>query len=181
MNEVFGTSLNRAALARLTALGFQDGDVFGSRGGGGVNTSPRDFARIGWFWTHKGRWGDAQLLPRGFFDQYCKPDVPRDLPRTKKASRDYLGIGSYGGGTDQDFPGQGVYGFNWWFNAPMAGREERFLPRLPGDAFCAIGHRGNEVMLMIPSERIVVAARGSWGDVRLKHTQLLAEATRSIR
>lgn len=174
--RVLGQSLNEAALKRLAALQFQDGDLFGSRGGAGVNASPRDFARIGWFWLNKGNWNGQQLLPQKFFEKYMKPDVPRDLPRTRKDGEDYLGIGSYGGGNDQEFPGQGVYGFNWWFNDLMAGGDERLFPDLPHDAFCAIGHRGNEVMLMVPSWRLVVAARGDWGGVRLKKTSLLREA-----
>jgi CubicO group peptidase (beta-lactamase class C family) len=176
MVEVLGESLNDAALARLAALQFEDGDLFGSRGGGGVNTSPRDFARIGWFWMHEGNWNGKQLLPREYFEKCMRPDVPRDLPRTAKNGRDYLGIGSYGGGNDQNFPGQGVYGFNWWFNARMAGRDELFLPHLPDDAFCTIGHQGREVMLIVPSWRLVAAARGNWGGVRLEKTRLLREA-----
>ena len=79
----------------------------GSRGGAGVNTGPRDFARVGWFWLNQGNWSGKQLLPSSYFEKYMKPDVPRDLPRTKQNGDDYLGIGSYGGGNDQNFPGQG--------------------------------------------------------------------------
>ncbi len=175
MVEVFGEPLNDAALKRLAALQFQDGDLFGSRGGAGVNTSPRDFARVGWFWLNHGNWNGEQLLPQEYFEKYLKPDVPRDLPRTKQNGEDYLGIGSYGGGNDQNFPGQGVYGFNWWFNAKSPSGE-MFLPSLPDDAFCTIGHQGNEVMLMVPSWKLVVAARGNWGGVRLEKTKLLADA-----
>jgi CubicO group peptidase (beta-lactamase class C family) len=175
MTEVLGTSLNDAALSRFKPLGFQDGDLFGSRGGAGVNTSPRDFARVGWFWLNKGHWADKQILPRKFFTNYCKPDVPRNLPRTKQSGKDYLGIGTHGGGTDQNFPGQGVYGFNWWFNSEMSGGE-KFLPSLPDDTFCTIGHVGKEVMVIIPSWQMVVAARGDWGGVRLTKTRLLNES-----
>ncbi len=175
MVEVLGESLNDAALERLAPLQFQDGDLFGSRGGAGVTTSPRDFARVGWFWMNKGNWNGKQLLPSAYFDKYMKPDVPRDLPRTKQNGKDYLGIGSYGGGNDQNFPGQGVYGFNWWFNAPMP-NGEKFLPNLPDDAFCTIGHVGKEVMLIVPSWKLVVAARGDWGGVRLEKTDLLADS-----
>lgn len=174
MVEVFGEPLNDAALKRLAALQFQDGDLFGSRNGAGVNTSPRDFARVGWLWMNRGTWNGEQLLPAENFDQFMTPDVSRDLPRTKQNGEDYLGIGSYGGGNDQEFPGQGVYGFNWWFNAKMAGGDEMFLRDLPHDAFCTIGHQGNEVMLIVPSWQLVVAARGNWGGVRLDKTKLLA-------
>jgi hypothetical protein len=127
-------------------------------------------------WIHRGDWNGKQLLSDELFMAYCRPDVPRDLPRSKEAGSDYLKIGTHGGGTDQDFPGQGVYGFNWWFNSKMANNGERFIPRLPHDAFCTIGHRGKEVMLMVPSWKLVVAARGDWGGVRLDKTRLLADS-----
>jgi CubicO group peptidase (beta-lactamase class C family) len=176
MIEVLGESLNEAALRRLAVLQFEDGDLFGSRGGGGVNTSPRDFARIGWFWLNRGNWNGSQLLPERLFDQCMRPDVPGILPKSKQEGRDYLDIGSYGGGSDQDFAGQGVYGFNWWFNSKMADGEELFLTHLPQDAYCTIGHRGKEVMLIVPSLSLVVAARGDWGGVRLNKTRILREA-----
>jgi hypothetical protein len=48
MVEVLGEPLNDAAKKRLAPLQFQDGDLFGSRGGAGLNTGPRDFACVGW-------------------------------------------------------------------------------------------------------------------------------------
>lgn len=155
---------------------WQAGDLFGSRCGAGVNTSPRDVARIGWLWLNKGNWRGTQILPRESFEKYCRPDVPRNLPRTKGSGRDTFGVGSIGGGSDQDFPGPGVYGFNWWFNAKMPDRDELLTPHLPRDTFFALGHDGREVVLVIPSLRIVVAARGNWGGKRLTRTDALAKA-----
>ena len=178
MVQVLGVTPNEAVLARLAPLQFQDGEIYGSRHGNGVNASPRDFARIGWFWLNKGRWGDIQVLPERYFTEYCRPDVPADLPRTKGESDEYLGIGTVGGGRDQSADGPGVYGFNWWFNAPVGEGGERFMPQLPADAFQANGHWGKECMLIIPSLRIVVAARGNWGGTRLDKTVLLMDALR---
>ena len=176
MEQVYGASLNETALSCLSALQFEDGDVFGSRGGLGVSTSPRDFARIGWLWLNRGEWNGEWVLPPTYFDAYCRPDVPPELPRTQAPGEDYLQVGGSVSGTDQDFPGGGVYGFNWWFNAHLSGAEERLLPHLPEDVFFALGHRGKEVMLMIPSLRMVVAARGDWGGSYLSKTTLLIEA-----
>jgi CubicO group peptidase (beta-lactamase class C family) len=175
MQEVLGASLNKAALERLAPLQFEDGDVFGSRGGAGVNTSPRDFARVGWFWLNEGAWKGKQLLPRELFRAHCKADVPADLPRTMKEGADYLGVGTIGGGTDQGGVGPGVYGFNWWFNTEGADGK-RFMPHLPADAFQANGHWGKECMLILPNLRIVVAARGNWGGTNLAHAELLMGA-----
>ena len=113
LEKVFGETLERAARKRLAALEMEDGSIFSSRRGLGVKTTPRDFARIGWFWLNRGRWAGRQLLPERFFDEYVRVGVPPDLGRTTKAGDDTLKIGSYGGSTDQTSYGPGVYGFNW--------------------------------------------------------------------
>lgn len=175
MEQMLESSLNEAARERLATLQLEDGDIFGSRGGGGVSTSPRDFARIGWFWLHHGRWRDRQLLPSELLTQSMKADVPADLPRTKEPGSDYLKIGTHGGGSDQSADGPGVYGFNWWFNTPSGGGD-LFMPHLPPDAFQANGHWGREVMLIVPSWQLVAAARGDWGGLQLAKARLLVEA-----
>lgn len=176
LTAVFDQTLDEALRGRLSPLAFQDGGVFGSRGGFGVDTSPRDFACIGLFWMHRGRWKGAQLLPQRYFEEYMKPDVPADLPRTKEPGSDYLGIGTHGGGSDQSALGPGVYGFNWWFNERVPGTERFLTPGLPRDTVQANGHWGREVMVVIPSLRLVVAARGNWGGMELRHAELLMEA-----
>lgn len=173
LEEVLGESLVKAARLRFKPLQFEDGDLFGSRGGGGVNASPRDFARIGWLWLNHGHWAGKQLLPAGYFEKHLRFDVPTDLPRTKGQGEDYLGVGTYGGGSDQNFPVPGVYGFNWWFNAQTTTDGPRFAPHLPTDAFWARGHEGREVLLVLPSHKIVVAARGNWGGASLPKAKLL--------
>jgi CubicO group peptidase (beta-lactamase class C family) len=176
LEEVYGTSLDEAIRRRLAPLAFEDGKIFGSRGGQGVLASPRDFARIGWFWLNRGRWGDEQVLPADLFDEHCRVDVPADLPRTKEAGRDYLECGTHGGGSDQSEIGPGVYGFNWWFNAESPGTGKHFMPHLPTDSFQANGHWGRECLLVIPSLRLVAAARGNWGGTDLPKAKLLMDA-----
>lgn len=143
---------------RLGAIGLQDGSILSSRGGYGVSTTPRDFARVGWFWLNKGNWDGTQLLAQSYFDTYMVPHVSSSTPRTTASDTDYLGVGSYGGGSDITPYGPGIYGFNWWFNPTQS-----VWPSLPADALEANGHFGTEVMLVIPSMRMVVAAKGSWG------------------
>lgn len=170
LGEVLGSSFEEATQHWLEPLQFQDGGVFGSRGGGGVNASPRDLARIGWFWRHAGTWKGKTLLPAKLFQAHCQAQVPADLPRTQAAGEDYLRIGTRGGGSDQTFPGAGVYGFNWWFNV------DEWQPALPADAFYALGHVGKEVVLVVPSLELVVAARGEWGGMKLAKSALLMKA-----
>jgi len=161
-DKVYNKSPNAVLNEQLGALQFEHGDFFGSRGGFGAETSPKDFARIGWLWANKGYWKGQQLIPKSFFDTYMKADVANSLPRTSKSGSDYLNIGSLGGDTDQTSDGPGYYGFNWWFNKPRDGGPLMW-PDAPADTFQANGHWGREVMTVIPSLNIVVAARGTWG------------------
>jgi CubicO group peptidase (beta-lactamase class C family) len=152
---------------RLGALGLQDGLYFrdGTRR---LGASVRDFARIGWFWLQKGRWGDRQLLPREYFDRYMRPQVPAELPKTRDAkTEDYLEVDTFGGGSDHftDY-GAGIYGFNWWFNA--TGRlhpKARTWPDAPADTVMTIGVGGNCSALMPGLGLLLVGAAGDWGDL----------------
>jgi CubicO group peptidase (beta-lactamase class C family) len=159
LEKVFGQPLDQALRDRLAPLQFEDGSIFSTRSGRGVSTTPRDFARIGWFWLNRGRWQGRQLLPRRFFEEYVKVGVPADLTRTRTEGEDYLQIGSYGGPTDQTPHGPGVYGFNWWFNASVELEGPHVWPSLPADAFQANGHWNRHTVTVIPSLRMVVAVR----------------------
>ena len=139
---------------RLGSLQFQDGPIIDNQTRR-LNTTVRDFARIGWFWFNKGSWNGQQLLPRSFFDDYMHPAVPGSLPRTTSFSGDYLGVGSYGGPSDQSSYGPGIYGFNWWFN-----RGQQSWPDAPVYAFQANGHWNGEVLTVIPSLGMVAAWKG---------------------
>jgi CubicO group peptidase (beta-lactamase class C family) len=160
LEKVFGASLDAALRERLAPLQFEDGSIFSSRDGRGVATTPRDFARIGWFWLNRGNWKGQALLPRELFDACVKPGVPADLPRTQTPGEEYLGVGSYGGGTDQTPYGPGVYGFNWWFNEPVRPGGERGWPAAPADTFQANGMWNRDVVTVIPSLRMMIAFCG---------------------
>jgi len=174
---------------RLGALGLEDGLEFRATNRR-MSASVRDFARIAWFWLNEGRWNGRQLLPRSMFQRYQKPHVPADLPYTAKAeTRDYLKIGSYGGGSDHFTEyGAGIYGFNWWFNA--RGRlhpNQRTWPDAPADTFMSIGAGGNCSVMMPRLKMVLVCARGDWGVVKAgdadwkanRHMKLLVDAVRS--
>lgn len=153
---------------RLGALGFQDGLEF-SQDKRRIKASVRDFARIAWFWMNRGRWADKQVLPAAYFDDYMRPQTPKDLRRTRKAKTDdYLGIGSYGGDSDHfTDDGPGVYGFNWWFND--TGRRNpniRTWPDAPPDTFMSVGAGGNCAAMMPSLGLAVVSAKGKWGELR---------------
>lgn len=153
------------APSRLGALGFEDGLAWRETNRR-MSASVRDFARIAWFWLNRGRWEDRQVLPEACFRDFVKPQTPGDLPDSADADTDdYLGIGSYGGGSKHftDY-GAGIYGFNWWFNGTGRLHPDRpTWPDAPPDTFMSIGARGN-CAVMIPSlNMILVSAQGDWG------------------
>lgn len=163
LKRVFNSDLDQVALNRLAALQFEDGSIFGSRDGIGVDASIRDFARIGWFWLNNGNWNGTQLLPKRLFDDYVRPHVSSDVRVSTKDGNDYLRVGSFGGNSNQTKHGPAFYGFNWWFNSHKSATGPRFWPSAPDDTYQANGHWGREVVIVIPSLDIVVAAKGNWG------------------
>ncbi|HYI96114.1 MAG TPA: hypothetical protein VEX68_21400 [Bryobacteraceae bacterium] len=184
-DRVFKEDPDRVASNRLRALQFEDGLSFNPRRR--LFASVRDFARIGWFWLHKGRWKDEQLLKAEFFRKYQKPGVPFSLPHTQQAGNDdYLGIGTFGGGSDHFTKfGPGVYGFNWWFNRKSHLHPDRTTwPDAPSNTILSIGAGGN-CSAIFPSSGVVLAsARGKWGQLSggdaqspmNRHLKLLADA-----
>ncbi len=160
---VFGDAESNVVARYLAPLQFQDGPIIGAgRLGHEVVASPRDFARVGWFWMNQGSWNGTQLLSKAYFDAFVRATVPVNKPVSAAPGSDYLGVGSVGGGSSQYVVGPGFYGFNFWFNS-MAGSSGRLLPDAPADAYMAAGEGNRYVMLMIPSLQLVAAARGYWG------------------
>jgi CubicO group peptidase (beta-lactamase class C family) len=160
LEKVFQQTLEEAFQQRMAALQFQDGEFFGHRGGLSVVASPRDFARLGWLWLNRGRWNGKHVISEKLFVDYIKPGVPAGLPKTRIKGTDYLGIGSYGGGTDQTPHGPGVYGFNFWFNEPTPSGE-RAWPAAPADTYQANGMWNRDTVTIFPSLKMVVAVRGA--------------------
>lgn len=154
--RVFKQTMATVIAHRLGPLQFQDGAVIGGgRGGCQLYTSVRDAARIGQFWLNRGKWRGSQLLPASYFDNFRKNQVSATLPRSSGATiDDYLGVGTLGGGNNQDFLLQGAYGYNWWFNQP-----KRLFPAAPTGTFLAVGHRFAEPIIVIPSLQLVVTGK----------------------
>jgi len=163
IGAILGEPVEAQLLTRLAPLQFEDGSLLTTRGGYGMSTTTRDFARIGWFWMNRGNWRSDQVLASTFFDDYMRAQVPGNLPRSVAGDADYLNAGTVGGGTDQSEYGPGIYGAAWWFNDTVGTTGLRAWPDAPLDAFQANGHWDREVMVMIPSLNLLVAARGAWG------------------
>jgi CubicO group peptidase (beta-lactamase class C family) len=151
---------------RLGALGLEDGLEF-RPANRRISASARDFARLAWFWLNRGKWGRRQLLPRRMFDEYMRPQTPRDLPATAEApTRDYLKLGTYGGGSDHFTAfGAGIYGFNWWFNRTGRLHPDRSTwPDAPADTIMSIGAGGNCSVLLPALGIVLVALKAKWGN-----------------
>jgi len=153
---------------RLGALCLQDGLHFSDIRR--ISASVRDWARICWFWMNRGKWGDRQVLPRRYFDEYMKPQVAKDLPFSdiEAPTDDYLKIGSYGGESFRKAKhGPGIYGFNWWFNG-NGPRHPKTLtwPDAPPDTVMSLGFRGNSAAMIPSLGLIVVCADGAWDDLK---------------
>jgi CubicO group peptidase (beta-lactamase class C family) len=151
---------------RFGALQLQDGFTF-RKSNRRMRASVRDFARIAWFWLNRGNWNGTQILPRAYFDENMRPQVPKDLPVSIPAkTNDYLAIGTYGGESNHfSRSGPGIYGFNWWFNDTGSLHPKTVTwPDAPKETVMSIGVRGN-CSVMIPSlNLVVVAADADWGD-----------------
>jgi CubicO group peptidase (beta-lactamase class C family) len=163
IGAILGEPLDPQLLTRLAPLQLQDGSLLTTRGGYGVSTTTRDFARIGWFWMNHGNWRNEQVLSGTFFDDHMRTQVPGAIPRSAGADVDYLNVGSVGGGTDQSEFGPGLFGASWWFNDTVGTTGLRAWPDAPLDMFQANGHWNQEIVVMIPSLNLLVAARGAWG------------------
>ncbi|MBL9165518.1 MAG: serine hydrolase [Planctomycetaceae bacterium] len=152
---------------RFGALGLQDGFRF-RQTNRRMTASVRDFARVAWFWLNRGNWNGRQVLPRAYFDDNMRPQVPLSLPLSGDApTNDYLQIGSYGGDSNHfTTAGPGIYGFNWWFN-DVGGKHPDAVtwPDAPRDAIMSLGHRGNCCVLIPSMNLAVVAADAAWGDL----------------
>jgi CubicO group peptidase (beta-lactamase class C family) len=101
----------------------------------------RDYARFGLLYLNDGVWQGERILPEGWvaYSTTPTPDAPK-----------------------------GQYGALFWLNG---GRDsnpaDRRFPRLPGDAFFAMGYQG-QTIAVIPSRKLVVVRLGmtyddNWG------------------
>jgi CubicO group peptidase (beta-lactamase class C family) len=160
LHRIFGSSLDQVFSTRLSTLQFEDGSFFGPKEGMAVDASPRDFARLGWFWLHRGVWQGKTVIPRKLFDRCVRAQVPSGTPLTSGSDEDYLSVGSYGADSHQVDKGPGLYGFSFWFNEQVPGTPHRLWPSLPRTSFQANGIWNKHTVTVIPDWRMVVVVRG---------------------
>ena len=114
-----------------------DFDAAGTMAGGSLcHMTAMDWARFGQLYLDGGRAGGAQVVPAAWVD-FVRTPAPTD----------------------------GGYGGHFWLNRPRPdSRDEALFPASgPADAYAAIGHLGQYVVI-VPSKRLVVVRLGKTND-----------------
>ncbi len=99
--------------------------------------TPRDWARLGYFFLNDGCWAGQRLLPEGWVAASVTPSAPFRLKRV-------------------DWRDGDVQGRQFWLNRRVPGIQEALpWPHVPDDAYALRGHWGQSVTV-IPSRDLVV-------------------------
>ncbi len=116
-------------------------------GGAYSYATAEDWARLGLFMLDDGCWEGRRLLPEGWMASATTPSVPF---RTKRF--------------DEDPSLRAEQGWQIWTNRVLPGvRDERPWPSVPEDAYAAIGH-WNQLLVVVPSRDVVVVRSGDDRD-----------------
>lgn len=130
-----------------------------------VFATPRDWARLGYFWLNDGCWQGARVLPEGWMRDSSSVNAPIRLRSVAREDGD-------------------VQGRCFWLNrlVPEAGQTTLPWPDVPDDAYAARGHWGQSVT-MIPSLDLVVVRMGDDRNDRDPNffNNMLAQAIRVVR
>lgn len=109
-------------------------------GGSHVFATARDFARFGFLFLNDGCWAGRRLLPVGWVAASTTVSEPF---RTGSGATDTL-----------------PSGYAWWLNRPVPEQNKpKPWPDSPDDAFVAIGHWG-QYIIVIPSRDVVIVRLG---------------------
>ena len=174
LTKTLGTSLeNYAAEKLMTPIGIRDWQWWSEEalpdgtpvnfGGTGLKLCAEDHARFGLLFLADGRWGEKQILPRGWVGRATVNQVPADLPTAATDRRATTGSGRYG--------------YNWWVIRAAAGVS-------PVNAYFTSGLNHN-VCLVVPAWNLVLVRQGTDGNPAIgKHrlySELLARLAPAIK
>jgi CubicO group peptidase (beta-lactamase class C family) len=125
--------------------------------------TPRDLARFGWLLRADGCWNGERILPERWVADSTQVS---DAIRNKALARE---------------PGD-VQGRQFWLNQRVveAGQDTLPWPQAPEDAFAALGH-WKQSIVVIPSEDIVVVRTGDDRDGTFSLDSLLGAALRLVQ
>jgi len=109
-------------------------------GGSMVYATPRDFAKVGYLMLNGGCWKGEHLLP------------PAWVQTATKVSDVFFHTAPEG----EPIPS----GYSWWLNRPTPQNgNEKPWPDVPDDAYAALGHWGQRIVV-VPSLNLVVVRTG---------------------
>ena len=157
----------------------EDGPTFMAFGAGNrpgrLAMSPRDMARFGLLYLHRGHWQRDSVLDENLVDQLLGSPRPGAFPRTRGEPEEMIpGQRSIGGGNNQT-DHLGSYSFAWWTNGTDR-TGMRHWPDAPTDTFAALGHGGERALFVIPSLDLVI----SWNDSPLEGRDRQNQALRLL-
>jgi CubicO group peptidase (beta-lactamase class C family) len=123
-------------------------------GGSMVFATPRDYAKFGWLFLNDGCWAGARILPEGWVAASTRP------------SDAFVAFAS----KSEKEPS----GYSWWLNRPIPQRDNPIpWKNSPDDAYGAIGHWGQYIMV-VPSADVVVVRTGDDRDDYVDEDQLIS-------
>ncbi|MDB6119626.1 MAG: Beta-lactamase [Verrucomicrobiaceae bacterium] len=134
---------------------------------GRLVVSARDFARVGLVYLHGGKWQGKQVIDEKWVKLALESYLPLTVPRTSGKEAEMLPGARTSGGTKDQENNLGGYGFMWWRNKRDA-QGKLLWPDVPTDAYGAIGHGGLKVLIVIPSQDMVVV----WNSVNLERREM---------
>lgn len=150
---------------------------------GRLGVSPRDFARFGLLYLHRGSWSGRRLLSEASAVMAVTSPLPNTIPRASGEAAEMIpGQRSMGSLTipDNQCDHIGSYSFLWWTNG-IDREGKRHWPDVPEDAYGAFGHGGPRAMVVIPSLDLII----SWNDANIESREaenralgLLVQTTR---
>jgi CubicO group peptidase (beta-lactamase class C family) len=112
-------------------------------GGGHVQISARELARLGHLFLNDGAWDGKQLVGKAWVEQACAVQVPAKIPD---------------GFPKSNIAGSGCYGFNWWVNGEKPDGKRKW-PGATDRTYAALGHNNN-MLFVIPESQMVIVRLG---------------------
>lgn len=136
----------------------QENDAQGNPlGGSMLYATPRDLARFGYLYLNDGCWASQRILPDGW------------VRSSTTVSQTYL--------HSITPPDDGPSGWQWWLNRKVPEQHVDTLPweGVPEDAYAAIGHWG-QFIIVIPSLDLVIVRTGDDREDRTNLSKLITLA-----
>jgi len=146
---------------------------------GRLAISPRDFARFGLLYLHKGKWKDKQLISVNHATMAVTSPLPNSIPRSAGREAQMIpGQRSIGSKRipDNQCDHVGSYSWLWWTNG--IGRDRtRHWPDVPVDTYGCFGHGGLRAMVVMPGLDLII----SWNDTKIRGSEMENHVLRLLK